>query len=352
LRISKSKLYDFKYFCPSLGEFSTIISQSPQCEGKYDGRFVFTSKISNPAHNIYRVATIDDDRMQLEAGEVQGVTKNARFDIYRDINSALTSDAPLQRNLFVSRVRAETAILSVPEKKPLSSEILDVNEGRNFVARMTCVGDDMIICVHASSNIEAFIKRLISSSNWPPTAPRLSLVNKDKNHELAISRTTSFEVGETKENISFEIKDNFSVEHELRRLPHAIQYSEERAYPVLLATAKFFYHLRRDSRKKPLKGQISIEAYRLRERLINSDGDESDDDDYELQPDGENLCDMNNRTIQVKVPRKSKAKFGFKIKSEHESPLYVWAFLFNMSDLSISETLCISLMLLVALRSL
>jgi hypothetical protein len=255
--------------------------------------------------------------MILHAGLAEGITKEARFDIFTEKDA---SDNPIC-NLKVEEVWPTTSKVIEPEPSVYSLLRGDSEEPRELWALMTRVGlsSDVAIYLPLEQDFlpirtEVTNARLDQSIN----KRKITLVNEEDPHELAAFKDANGNVG-------YEITDLTCVQLGLSRLPYNTSLTVAAICPVLSATADFFFHLRRSHKERLLAKDITVSVYKLKTGYIGGN--------RILRPEDE---DMNDRgTVQIPIHKHVVHRYGLKVRSTHDEPLYVSAFMFNMSDLSI-----------------
>jgi len=115
----------------------------------------------------------------------------------------------------------------------------------------------------------------------------------------------------------------------LTRIPFRVSASIAEVNTVILASAHYFWHLRRTNTKQSLKNRVRIEFTRLKE--LNNQFD--DDFNPLVAPDGPNL--NINGTVDLIVDHN--AMYGVKIVNDTNLALYPSLFFFDNSDLSIKS---------------
>ena len=146
----------------------------------------------------------------------------------------------------------------------------------------------------------------------------ITVAEEGDSYELAIFKDANGTTG-------YEITDLTCIQMGLARLPYSTPLTASAVYPVLSAAADFFFHLRRSNKERLLANDITVSAYKVKRGYALGS--------LVLEQHGEDLND--GGTVQIKIKKYVKEKYGITVRSKHETPLYVWVFIFNMSDFSI-----------------
>ena len=125
-------------------------------------------------------------------------------------------------------------------------------------------------------------------------------------------------------------------------IPHTVPIDAENIYAVFTSAADFFYNLRRSNKSNPLAPFITVQAFELEERYLDSNPDKYSRDPVWMPVGGDTPRDLNRAGV-IQTKADGTTPYGFKVASTYPQPLYVWAFMFNMSDLSIGEFVFIGL---------
>ena len=270
---------------------------------------------------LYQVSVGPRSVVTLQAGEAQGITKNAVVSIF----SSSDTTVPVGR-LQVSNIRACSSVLryvpgDAPFVIPPSGWALLVKAGD---------GTDISVAIPVEDSFLLLFLRIVQE---------MELQRPEKRNILAVDRTVPHELAlavETGEVI-FEIGDPGCVKAGLKRIPHTVPLTDtDGLYTVLTCAADFFFHLRRSS-NGPLTRMLKLEAYTLEEQYLDND---SNTFLYEpvLMPSSNNLWDGAG-ALHVAADDEhdpNNTNYGFKLVNNSNSNLYVWAFMFDMSTLMIS----------------
>ena len=257
----------------------------------------------------------------LEAGEAQGVAAGAKFDLYKDkdAGSALYGHTSIK-----FPPRACTSTLLPPKfpdgEKPKMSEVPST-----LWALQTHVGDNaskISVALPPDQGFVPLIRRVVASMDEQrPMKRNIELVDLNQPHELRLCLAPS---GDVIFDINHEEVNGFGVQSIVHSVPAD---DDERLFLILSRAADFHYHLRRSNKESSLAPYISLKAYSLHQRRIKNE-------DVWLPVNVEENMNVNNvMTVDVNL----RGSYGFSLTNSTGDPLYVWAFLFEMADLEISE---------------
>jgi hypothetical protein len=255
----------------------------------------------------------------MNAGAAHGITDGAEFVVYQDRDLRQTT-FPLG-TLVVLEARAFYTTLDVP----LGDARFDlVHPG---FALQTKTGTEEDLRLHTATN-EAIIgvfQAIVQEMQYTGSEfRRILLVEKDK-AELDISLEDGCVV--------FKPLNTLVTQWGLTRIPFRVSASIAEVNTIILASAHYFWHLRRANTKRSLQNRVWIEFTRLKEL------DDEFDDDFNplITPDGPNL--NINGTVDLIVDHN--AMYGIKIVNDTDLALYPSLFFFDNGDLSISKYLVI-----------
>jgi hypothetical protein len=255
----------------------------------------------------------------MNAGAAHGITDGAEFVVYQDRDLRQTT-FPLG-TLVVLEARAFYTTLDVP----LGDARFDlVHPG---FALQTKTGTEEDLRLHTATNkaIIGVFQAIVQEMQYTGSEfRRILLVEKDK-AELDISLEDGCVV--------FKPLNTLVTQWGLTRIPFRVSASIAEVNTIILASAHYFWHLRRTNTKRSLQNRVRIEFTRLKEL------DDEFDDDFNplITPDGPNL--NINGTVDLIVDHN--AMYGVKIVNDTDLALYPSLFFFDNSDLSISKYLVI-----------
>ncbi|KAJ7207140.1 hypothetical protein GGX14DRAFT_456331 [Mycena pura] len=305
----------------AISRMPDLIMQTPQCDGVYSSRSLFNGKIINGSRTLYRLIS-DNGVVTLEAGEAQGITKGATFDVFNTTNV----NAPSLGSITADQPKACSTIMKAGTTRvPSPAWAVQTRVGEGMDVAIAIQVDDALLPVLVRAVNEMQTRR--------PTKRNLRFIDikEPAEHEVALYSEGT--------NAVFELTDKEWVKEGLRRLPYKIALDQlDSLYKVFDCTADFFYHLRR-SRTTDVSDNLLLAVYEVKKRAL----DEGDPNAYAGPVPLPKLVqgrpvDLNRGgVIHLEVEEGKKVEYGLKLSSTFDQPLYVWAFAFNMSDLSIVE---------------
>ena len=282
--------------------------------GKYDNHILFDIRPSH--HSFYRIKETKGS-FSLEAGEVHGVTNNAHFNVYSDPNATST---PIY-SAIVNKVETFFSTLGIykdgiHEKGgpafPAAAWALQLHPGE---------GASVYIDISVEVLFHAIKERIEGETNRT-----IRLTRNEGDAELVV-----MDAGK-KDKVVFKTTDKICSRYDLETLPYYLRLDNDLVCSILRHAAHFFWHLRRMPQTHSRQSAV-VKAWTL--SISNSDSDGRST----LVPTGHNL--IRDGVILMKDIEK---RIGFSIKNNSSSALHVWAFGFNMSDLSIGTSLSVSLL--------
>ncbi|KZV91913.1 hypothetical protein EXIGLDRAFT_718838 [Exidia glandulosa HHB12029] len=295
-------------------ELPELPFQHPQCEGKNSARALFDGKAPGRSLALYPVKvtkTADEVKsFSLGGGQIQGITEGAEFDVLatRDFNAQ-----PLCR-LVVTVTHACSADLapvpgSVEHDIPQPAWALQATVGKRV---------DLVV---ALSPAHAFLNvlKIAAEMNQRPNHHAIRFVDPDVMHEL--------ELHVDGDRVLVIVADRLCTDAGLTQLPNTVSVNDAPAvYAVIEAAADFFFHLRRSNPAAPLAGKVILEAFELQARY------DAKRDVFTVTPSSSNL--VTGGLMQLAISKEG-PMYGFKLTSSWPCDLYVWVFMFDVSNLSV-----------------
>ncbi|KAI0030409.1 hypothetical protein K488DRAFT_54322, partial [Vararia minispora EC-137] len=290
--------------------------QYPQCEGNNRDRFLFSG--SNPKRSrrmLFRITTINSV-ITLHGGEAQGIMSRARLAVF-------TSPQAIESigELIVEKVQACTSILRKDD---------DLVLPRTAWAAVVKAGNgvDFPVAIPAEDSFIPLLLRLAQDmEEQRPEKRNIQAIEERLPHELALSNDNGEAV--------FTLMDPLCVQTGLTRLSETVSLSEtDDIYSVLSSATDFFFHLRRSNRSNLLAKHIGLEAFRVeRQQLTFTCSNET-----MFMPVGHNLCPCPGEVaMRVPVIDDDDTAYGFKLTNTTDRNLYVWVFMFDMSNLAVPK---------------
>ncbi|KIK61890.1 hypothetical protein GYMLUDRAFT_260464 [Collybiopsis luxurians FD-317 M1] len=295
--------------------------QTPQCDGIHSSRIMFNGKALGAGRTLYRV-TSQGGVITLQAGEAQGITKNATFNVLDSSNmnarilGSITADKP--------SACSTTMKGSVTFTSPAYAVQTSIGDGMDIAVGLPV--DDAIL---PALN---FAVREMKQRRPDKRNLRFVDIKTPPEHEIAVRNDNGEAV--------FELTDKVWVAEGLKDLSFRISFAEpDSLYAVFTCAADFFYNLRRSSKAQEagkstdISGSVSLEVFEVKEGEVQGV-------EYPvLLPkliDGKPKNLNSDGVLRADVEEGRKLKYGLKLSSRLDQPLYVWAFLFNLSDLSVA----------------
>lgn len=250
----------------------------------------------------------------MNAGAAHGITDGAEFVVYQNRDLYQTT-FPLG-TLVVLKAWPFYATLDVP----LGDTQFDLDQPGFALQTKTGIEEDLRIHTATDEAAVGVFQAIVQEMQHTGSDfRRILLVEKDK-AELDISLENGCVV--------FKPLNTLATQWGLTHIPFRVSASIAEVKNIMLASAHYFWHLRRTSGERSLQNQVRIEFTRLKEL------DEIDDDFNPLiTPDGPNI--NINGTIDLVVDEN--AMYGIKIVNDTNLALYPSLFFFDNSDLSIRK---------------
>ncbi|KZV93491.1 hypothetical protein EXIGLDRAFT_43125 [Exidia glandulosa HHB12029] len=291
--------------------------QHPQCEGKNSARALFDGKAPGRSWVLYPIKVTDtagqNKTITLGGGQVHGITEGAEFDVFatRDFNAQ-----PLCRVIATVTHACSAELAPVPgsveEDIPQPAWALQATVGKRA---------DLVV---ALSPARAFLHvlKIAAEMDQRPNKRTIRFVEPDVTHELELQISD--------DRVVFIVADKLSTDAGLSQLPDTVSVNDAPAiYAVIEAAADFFFHLRRSNPAAPLAQKVILEAFELQDRYDAKQGA------FSVTPSSTNLIE--GGLIQLEITEEE-PMYGFKLVSGWSRDLYVWVFMFDVSDLGV-ETL-------------
>jgi hypothetical protein len=280
----------------------------------------------------------------MDAGTIHGITDGAIFGLYND-RSLVATQPPV-------------ATLQASNPGAFSTKLIPVQEGSQFPiserasALLLRAGkqEDLRICVEPGEKLTGVVRGLAKEMEADgSTKSRFMLVEKEK-AELEIAF-------DDEDRIVFNILDPLVTSHGLTRIPFVVSPTPGAMAPVLSKVARYFWHLRRTSKR--VQANVEVEPARLGgdendldptrnarkldlikdnvaiefRRLEEAEDDYDDDFNHIRKPCGENL--IKNGIVDIVI--QEDAIYGIKLTNKGNKPLYPSLFYFDNSNFSIGK---------------
>jgi hypothetical protein len=269
----------------------------------------------------YKVTTSDDGTISLNAGEVQGITKNSHFNIYASTDAKAL---PLVQ-LAVQDLGPSWTVLT----GAANNDIAIPSPAWGWITKGSLPAVNLSISGSTDNNLHSICESVVEAmSEHYITKSHIRLVDVEHNHELTVLKNSDG-------RIVFDIADQTCRAFGLERIPHSITLDASSLSLVFDAAANFFHYLQRSIRRSPLSQHLSLQSHVLEEHYPQ------DTDIFPvLRPTGANLIIGGVMLPEVYIAGdedydEDPKCYGFKLVSTWNKPLYVWIFAFEMNDLGI-----------------
>jgi hypothetical protein len=273
---------------------------------------LFNAKAPSTGRVFYKVRK-ERNEYVLDAGTAHGITKGAEFAVYEDRESPQNS-SPLG-TLVVAETGVFTTTILLDDAAAFTlagtGYALQVKAGEE---------EDLRLHIEMNDQLTPIFDALSQDMRRTDTdRRRISLVDKEKAElDIAISN----------DKVVFNIMNPQVTQFGLNKMPFRIQPTYDDVYPVVRASAHYYWHLRRNNSKRALQGRIQLKFMQVQEL-------DEYDDDYNpiIEPVGD---DLNVAGVVDFVVEPDKM-YGIKLVNDSGLDLYPSLFYFDNSNLSISE---------------
>ncbi|KIK68715.1 hypothetical protein GYMLUDRAFT_68557 [Collybiopsis luxurians FD-317 M1] len=306
----------------AISRMDDLPSQTPQCDGVHSSRIMFDGKAVDAGRILYRVA-LKNGVITLQAGEAQGITKSAKFSVLdgSNIDARILGSITAEEPSACSTIMTGNVIFTSP------AYAVQTSVGNAMDVAIGLPVDDAILPVLQRA-VQEMKQRREGKRNL-----RFVDIKIPPEHEIAVHNENGKAI--------FELTDQIWVEEKLKYLSPKIPLTDpDYMYKVFSGAADFFYNLRRSSKaqeagkKTGIAENVSLEAFELIMGKVERV------DDPVLLPkltDGKPTNLNRDGVVRIDYVEGSKIRYGLKLSSSLDQPLYVWGFAFNLSDLSIVE---------------
>lgn len=255
----------------------------------------------------------DGDKYNMDAGAVHGITDGAEFTIYR------SQDSPLETSLLGTLVVLETREFDTTLDVPRGATRFALPQPAFALLTKQGTQGDLRVHVAIDDKLTGIFDTIVLEVQCTDSHQRgIILVDKDS-AELDIM----LEDG----NVIFNLLNPLVTQFGLTRIPFHVNPNFGDIYPVICASAHYYWHLGHTSKKSAFQNRVRIEFTQVKKL------DEFDDDfNPVIRPDGPNL----NRDGVIDLIVDDTTMYGVKIVNDTGLALYPSLFYFDNSDLSIS----------------
>ncbi|KAI0030162.1 hypothetical protein K488DRAFT_54834, partial [Vararia minispora EC-137] len=302
-----------------IGRLPDLPQQRPCCVGLHVSRILFNGMVHGPNRTFSRMIMSADWGIGLDAGTANGVSKNARFDVYASPQETSRSIG----SLLVTGVSVCSASM-----ERLTSTGLALYCSPLAWAVQTHAGDafDVPVAIQLDDSLVDILGHIAKEIAAPGNDRRLQLVDLHHHHELSMAYKDG--------RVVFQITDSFWRENGRSSLDYSVPATADAVYTVLQHAADFFFLLRNSHRYPLLAPLVRVRVYQVEERAAAS---ETSGEQWRGAAAFERIGGHVNVSGIAVIPidGHTSGKYGFRITSDHNAPLFVWVFLFDLDDLHI-----------------
>lgn len=297
-----------------------LFSLTPQCEGHPSTLQIFSFKELGHGRGVYEI-NHREGKYTLGAGAVQGVVDGAEFAVYLSPHPR-SGDIPVAR-VIATDVKTSSADLMFAPSSPVSA--LAVSDGSSYFASPSRMGRSAGLHLHVALShdlIPVMLALAKERVRKDPKSPEILLVDEPQaNLSPRITRGG---------RVEYLIRDPLIRSHGLETLGETTLPIADHIHPILVAASKFFWHLHRSpALNQRLEDEnIHTEMHELRLRQSDNSNRRS------FVKSGNDLVRSGIVDIQVDRDR----MHGLTIYNRSSRPVYVWAFYFDCSNLSICKS--------------
>ncbi|KZV74056.1 hypothetical protein PENSPDRAFT_682237 [Peniophora sp. CONT] len=297
-----------------------VKEQTPQCEGYHSDRLIFDARSPSRGCLPYTVSQ-DGGKYIVDAGLAHGVNEGSQFDVYSSLDFMYT-------NIPLATMVATCATPFHAELRTLGAHLSTLDLKATCIAVQTSTGTDISLRLHVlpTEDLLTVMEAIEMELQRPrqQCTPRITLSHWDHANLSVRARGG---------RIEYLICDPLVSAYGLHSLFQTTGADTQCIQPVLRAAGDFFWHLHRSPlpEKRLLDRWTSVEVYKLRKSANGG----SDIHTLPLHTRyGENLCRSGRLDVTV---GDDGMVYGIVLHNSSKVPLYVWAFYFDCSDLSIAE---------------
>jgi hypothetical protein len=297
----------------AISHLPSFFRQNPQCEGVNQGRILFNAKAPSIGRVFYEVR-MESDKYVMYAGAAHGINNGAEFAVYKD------RETPPKMSPFGTLVVKETGAFITTMHLP-DNAVAFALAGTGFAMQIK-TGEEEDLRLHIALNdklspvFEALGEEMLRTDS---NRRRISLVEKDK---------AELDIAINGDHVVFNILNPQVTLFGLKQMPFRVEPTYEDVYPVIRASAHYYWHLRRNNTSNVLQNHVQLEFKKMQEL------DEYDDDFNPIfAPTGDNL----NAAGVVDIIVDPDDMYGIKLVNNSALDLYPSLFFFDNSDLSICK---------------
>ncbi|KAJ1301204.1 hypothetical protein OPQ81_003614 [Rhizoctonia solani] len=302
-------------------------SQSPQCYGKNKDRILFDARISSESIAFISVV-FKDGAWTLEAGTASGVTQESIWELH---------ETPTESSVAIGRFKVNDLLGSIATLEPLDSgsKLPTNSDDHRLYARCVRIGkgEELVLKVWMSSDDQKFlfssshqhIGRIHESGLGYIMTPTQH--NADMVLELHYPQSKEEATSAAEPEVLFSWCDNVTKKYGVMKLGDRIPASRDSVETTLFAVARWRWYLKYTTPPSKLSRQeVTMKMLRVANRVGFRSMFLGQPEDMTTNPDGTVEFTVDNRSL-----------YGFKLKSNIRSPLYVRMFYFDTADFSIGD---------------
>jgi len=223
----------------------------PQCEGRYSDRILFDGKALRCNQSLFPVL-FSDGKFTIDAGEVQGVTNGACFDIY----SAPSIHSEKIASMVAENTFAYSTILNWPSGNP--ERPLIPPPAWAFKTRAG-KDEDVLVALTFESESPRVFKQIVEKLDHKPGKKAIPINSLDPS-------IAKLKVAKEGENAIFQLTDSICCRNKLECLPQGVDFNAESIYSILNHSADFFWALQHS--RKPSESNFLVRSNLISEHVF------------------------------------------------------------------------------------
>ncbi|GAB1526512.1 hypothetical protein RhiTH_009679 [Rhizoctonia solani] len=303
LKVLRTRLPRIEASCP----------QDPVCEGTNVDRMFFNAMVAG-GDNSFILLEEKDTKVYLRAGSAHGITPGCLFAIHAD--PILDHANPSVGNMVVDQVTPFRSLLKPADKAP---NFVIPNPG---YARQIGTGSEHALDVYISPEFEQVV----------PTDPRWKIAFSGGENSV-ILRLVEKDLAALVIDVNAQRDATFMfprLESAVRNGVSVLQYTApvhfRSVYRVIVASARFIWHLERLPHPRPFQKSVRMEFYKLKESGTNEETGSPI-----LDIDGSSLNFGGFASIEIN----DRDRYAFRILNSSSRDLYAYLFYFSLTTLEI-----------------
>ncbi|KAF8725308.1 Caspase domain, partial [Rhizoctonia solani] len=287
--------------------------QDPVCEGTNVDRMFFNAMVAG-GDNSFILLEEKDTKVYLRAGSAHGITPGCLFAIHAD--PILDHANPSVGNMVVDQVTPFRSLLKPADKAP---NFVIPNPG---YARQIGTGSEHALDVYISPEFEQVV----------PTDPRWKIAFSGGENSVVL-RLVERDLAALVIDVNAQRDATFMfprLESAVRNGVSVLQYTApvhfRSVYRVIVASARFIWHLERLPHPRPFQKSVRMEFYKLKESGTNEETGSPI-----LDIDGSSLNFGGFASIEIN----GRDRYAFRILNSSSRDLYAYLFYFSLTTLEI-----------------